>query len=55
MSNDGKSFFDLQVLLQQGDLNMREFAADAPEITAGAYFSKLAEFLWISQIGRAHV
>ena len=43
MTNKHTELFDLQVIMMQGDLNIRAVAAGKPDMTAREYFNMLAE------------
>ena len=43
MTNKNKELFDLQIIMMQGDLNIRAVAAGNPDMTARQYFDMLAE------------
>jgi len=45
MENNHTGLFDLQVIMRQGDLNIRRVAAAKPDMTIGVYFDLLQEML----------
>jgi CheY-like chemotaxis protein len=45
MESADNEFFDLTILLRQGDLNTRGFAASGQAVTVGEYFGKVSELL----------